>query len=72
MRGRGPRWTGPRSSAINRDRRDQAFARSVIAAAAKLNQEAVAREAVAASEPDRCAYCSREPVDAAYDPYCSS
>ena len=35
MRGRARRWTGPNSSMVNRDRRDQAFARSVIAEATR-------------------------------------
>ena len=41
MRGRGRRWTGPNSSMVNRDRRDQAFARSVIAEATKRHNAAV-------------------------------
>jgi hypothetical protein len=57
------------NSRTNRDRRDQAFARAVIAAAERRRRDDEAREALPESE--QCLYCGTALDVTTYHPYCT-
>lgn len=59
------------SSRLNRDRREDAFARAVIGLAEARRRDEEARDAL--PEQEHCIYCSDPlPIDAPHYPYCTT